>query len=44
MAGIDESLLAWLDEHADTLNSDPLHEDALQTRLAQAGLFAVGVP
>jgi alkylation response protein AidB-like acyl-CoA dehydrogenase len=44
MAGIDESLLAWLDEHADTLNSDPLHADALPTRLAQAGLFAVGVP
>ncbi|PQP00253.1 acyl-CoA dehydrogenase [Massilia phosphatilytica] len=44
MPGMDESLIAWLDKHADNLDSDTLHADALPTRLAQAGLFAVGVP
>ncbi|WEM94245.1 acyl-CoA/acyl-ACP dehydrogenase [Telluria mixta] len=44
MAGMDESLVAWLDEEADNLDADTLHADALPARLAQAGLFAVGVP
>jgi alkylation response protein AidB-like acyl-CoA dehydrogenase len=41
---MDESLVAWLDEHADSLDADTLHADALPARLAQAGLFAVAVP
>ena len=44
MVEMDESLVAWLDGHADNLDSEPLHADALPARLAQAGLFAVGVP
>ena len=44
MVRMDESLLAWLDGHADNLDSDTLHADALPSRLAQAGLFAMGVP
>ncbi len=44
MVRIDESLVAWLDGHADNLDADTLHADALPARLAQAGLFAVGVP
>ncbi|MFS2025033.1 acyl-CoA dehydrogenase family protein [Massilia sp. CT11-137] len=41
---MDESLVAWLDEHADSLDADTLHADALPARLARAGLFAVAVP
>lgn len=44
MVRMDESLIAWLDGNADNLDSDSLHADALPTRLAQAGLLAVGVP
>ena len=44
MVRMDESLVAWLDGHADNLDADTLHADALPARLAQAGLFAVGVP
>lgn len=44
MVRMDESLVAWLDEHADSLDADTLHADALPARLAQAGLFAVAVP
>ncbi len=44
MVRMDESLVAWLDEHADSLDADTLHSDALPARLAQAGLFAVAVP
>lgn len=44
MVRMDESLVAWLDEHADNLDSDTLHADALPARLAEAGLFAVAVP
>ena len=42
MVRMDESLVAWLDGHADNLDADTLHADALPDRLAQAGLFAVG--
>ena len=44
MVRMDESLVAWLDGHADNLDADTLHADALPARLAQAGLFAVAVP
>ena len=44
MARMDESLIAWLDEHADDLDTDTLQADALPARLAQAGLFTVAVP
>lgn len=44
MVRVDELLVAWLDGHADNLDVDTLHADALPARLAEAGLFAVGVP
>lgn len=44
MVRMDESLAAWLDAHADSLDADTLHADALPARLARAGLFAAAVP
>ncbi len=44
MVRMDESLAAWLDAHADSLDADTLHADALPARLAQAGLFTAAVP
>ncbi|WP_371766660.1 acyl-CoA dehydrogenase [Massilia sp.] len=44
MVRMDESLAAWLDAHADSLDADTLHADALPARLARAGLFTAAVP
>jgi alkylation response protein AidB-like acyl-CoA dehydrogenase len=41
---MDESLVAWLDEHADDLDTATLQADMLLARLAQSGLFTVAVP
>nr|WP_229481751.1 acyl-CoA dehydrogenase family protein [Massilia sp. JS1662] len=41
---MDEALLAWLDAHAEELDTHLAHADVLPARLAQAGLFTVGVP
>ena len=41
---MDEALIAWLDEHADDLDTNTLQADELPARLAQAGLFTVAVP
>jgi alkylation response protein AidB-like acyl-CoA dehydrogenase len=41
---MDEALLAWLDAHAEELDTDLAHADALPARLAQAGLFTAAVP
>ena len=44
MIRLDEALLAWLDAHAEQLDTDTALADALPARLAQAGLFTVAVP
>ncbi|MGJ7914464.1 acyl-CoA dehydrogenase family protein [Massilia sp. LXY-6] len=44
MAVLDESLIHWLKERAEALDTHPAEGDAVLARLAQAGLFAVGVP
>jgi alkylation response protein AidB-like acyl-CoA dehydrogenase len=44
MAGLDVSLVAWIDEHAEGLDTGTVQADALLARLAQAGLFTVAVP
>ena len=44
MTRMDESLLAWLDAHAEALDTDTVQADTLLARLAQAGLFKVAVP
>ncbi|WP_296947627.1 acyl-CoA dehydrogenase family protein [uncultured Massilia sp.] len=46
MTTLDESLLRWLDEHADALDADAdaALAGALHARLAAAGLFRIGVP
>lgn len=44
MARLDVSLLAWLDEHAEDLDTGIGQSDALLSQLARPGLFAVGVP
>jgi alkylation response protein AidB-like acyl-CoA dehydrogenase len=41
---MDEALLAWLDAHAEELDTDMVQADMLPARLAQAGLFTVAVP
>jgi alkylation response protein AidB-like acyl-CoA dehydrogenase len=44
MTLLDDSLRAWLDAHAAALDDDAAQADGLLARLAQAGLFRIGVP
>ncbi|WP_454733692.1 MULTISPECIES: acyl-CoA dehydrogenase family protein [Cupriavidus] len=44
MTTLDPTLAQWLDDHADALDSGAADPAALLARLAQAGLFRVGVP
>lgn len=44
MARLDVSLLAWLDEHAEDLDTGIGQSDVLLAHLARPGLFAVGLP
>jgi alkylation response protein AidB-like acyl-CoA dehydrogenase len=44
MAGLNEELTHWLDTHADSLDADNAHADAVLPMLAGAGLAKVGVP
>jgi alkylation response protein AidB-like acyl-CoA dehydrogenase len=44
MAELDESLVHWIKEHAEVLDTSATEGDALLARLAQSGLFATGVP
>jgi len=41
---VDDSLSGWLATHADDLNQQATASESLVPRLAQAGLFGVGVP
>nr|WP_229416345.1 acyl-CoA dehydrogenase family protein [Massilia sp. PDC64] len=41
---MDETLLAWLDAHAEELDTNTAEADGLLARLAQANLFTVAVP
>ena len=44
MTLLDDSLRAWLDGHAAALDDDTAQAGELLPRLAQAGLFRIGVP
>lgn len=44
MAVLDESLVAWIRERAEALDTRPDEGDGLLARLAQAGLFTAGAP
>jgi len=44
MTTLNEALLAWLEAHADGIDTDGAAGDVLLARLAGAGLFRVGVP
>lgn len=44
MLRMDETLLAWLDAHAEELDRNIAQANALPARLAQANLFTVAVP
>jgi len=44
MTRLNETLLAWLDTHAEELDTGAAQANALLARLAQAGLFGVAVP
>jgi len=44
MTTLNEALTAWLEAHADGIDTDGADGDALLARLAGAGLFRVGVP
>src|SRR5256885_8451005 len=39
-----DSLRQWLDAHADSLDEGPAHAHEVLPRLAQHGLFGLGVP
>lgn len=41
---MNDSLTAWLDEHADALDGGAADPESIVARLAEAGLFSIGVP
>lgn len=44
MTMLDQSLVRWLDERAEALDTDTAQADALMLRLALGNLFRIGVP